>query len=109
MALQQLVMAKELPKSNAPPDIWQLFNENRTFYFESDISSIPNPPCTQPAPTVTTSTRLHKSMSQPHMSVTGMVTSSTGEDMQNAVYLDMSTGIPIDNDLQLNEDKTDMI
>ena len=85
-------MAKELHDSNTPPDICHLFNENRTFYFESDISAIPNLPCTLPAPTTATAPRLHKSMSQPVMSVTRTVTSLNGENMHAAVYCVLQSG-----------------
>ena len=85
-------MAKKLHDSNTPPDICHLFNENRTFYFESDISAIPNPPCTLPAPTTATAPRLHKSMSQPVLSVTRTVTSLNGENMHAAVYCMSQSG-----------------
>ncbi|XP_076471046.1 uncharacterized protein LOC143300971 isoform X2 [Babylonia areolata] len=65
---QYLTMSKELPDTNAPPDVFQMFNQHRSYYFESDISSLPHLPCTVPQPTAHHSwPRLRKSFSQPQL------------------------------------------
>lgn len=71
-------MAKEIGNPSGPPSVFQMFNESRTYYFESDISSLPHLPCTVPAPVVHHGTPvLKKSFSQPALNV--QLTASTGQ------------------------------
>jgi hypothetical protein len=81
--------SKELPTNDGPPGVFHMFDKDRTFFFESDISALPHPPLSHPNTSVTdTMTQtmasagfgfypLRKRQSMPSLTVVGSGNSSS--------------------------------